>query len=518
MRTSCKRGAEHEQRRSGQVMARAVFRVDASGSIGGGHIVRCLALARELQSRGCSVYFVSRDLPEGFAQDVAAAGVDLIALPPAPIAAWEDDARQTSAALDRLGPVDWIVTDHYGIDERWEAQVKDRRGRLLVIDDLARQTHVCDMLLNQNLIPGAEARYRNLVPSGSRLLLGPRYALLREEFRAARGSLKRDPERLQRIVISMGTVDPAGATLHALRAIDRIRSAGLEVTVVVGRANPHRSAIEQYCSGHARFRVVVQSDAMAHLIAEADLAIGAGGSSLWERCCLGLPALVIANAENQHEVARSAAEAGCCLYGGPAEAVMEESLDAMLKVLIDNPPLRKLLSEAGLAMVDGYGCGRVARQMLLRPVRVRRAVRSDAERVYAWRNAPETRRFTPDPRPLLLDAHLEWFYKAIRDDTRVMLIGEDEAGPFGVLRYDLESRGALVSIYLDPERRGRGLGAALLSAGEGWMLGRRPDVVRFRAEVQHDNAPSRRLFAGAGFAERGVLMEKFVAERGAGQA
>jgi RimJ/RimL family protein N-acetyltransferase len=250
---------------------------------------------------------------------------------------------------------------------------------------------------------------------------------------------------------------------------------------------------------------------MAELMLQADLAIGAGGISVWERACLGLPAIVIAIADNQVEVSQTVGEAGACLYLGEAASLSDGELATGLLVMLNNSSLRKSLSRVGLALVNGLGCEKVAREMLLEPVRVRRARAEDADKVFAWRNAAETRRYSHDPRPLSLEQHLEWFRNTLADRKRVLLVGEGENGPVGVLRYDLEPATATVSVYLNPSYHGRGLGRTLLLDGERWIRRWHPEIMRLRAHVLVENLASRRAFAKAGFVERSLQFEKSIA-------
>jgi UDP-2,4-diacetamido-2,4,6-trideoxy-beta-L-altropyranose hydrolase len=489
-------------------------RADASPDIGTGHVMRCLALGRELADRGATLTFVMRDPPPAVAALVRAEGFGLDALPePGSLPA--DDAAQTAAAMSDHGQPDWLIVDHYGVDERWQDQVRPSVRKIMVIDDLARHKHACDLLLNQNLIPNAAERYRTLVPHACETLLGPRFALLRAEFAKAHRSLRRQFDRVANVLVFLGGGDPDGVTLKVLAGLQEISGPEMRVTTVAGAANAHRSAIERLCAGRPGYRVLATSGEMATLMAESDLAIGAGGISIWERCCLGLPAIVIGIAENQYEVSERAAEAGVCLYLGRFADFSPAAFSASLKVTLVNSSLRHSMSLAGTALVDGLGCGRVVKAMLREPVHVRPARADDAERVFPWRNAVETRRHSHDPRPLSLDKHVRWFNACLIDAHRQLLIGESTDGPVGVLRYDFRHDVATVSIYLNPAQHGRGYGASLLSAGEEWLRRTKPNIVLIRAEILRENKASRTAFAEAGFAERGAIFEKSLEPRAA---
>jgi len=497
-------------------MMKVLVRTDASAQIGSGHLMRCAALAHALRNGEAKVTFAMRQAPPAMEELVRSQGHGTLRLPEisAPriegwlAVPWESDASQTLAALEAQGGVDWLVVDHYGIDFRWEERVRAAGCKVLVIDDLAISKHSCDVLLNQNLVANAEERYRPLVPSACRLMLGPKFALLREEFRAARAVLSRDPQRMNRVLVFLGGGDPDGVTLTVLAVVDAVRPGGLEVSVVIGANNPHRNAIEQLYARRDGYQVITQTPHMAQVMVEADLAVGAGGVSTWERCCLGLPAVVLAIAENQQEVSLAASEAGACIFLGPSTEVTPETLEASLRVVIGNAGVRKMLSEAGAKLVDGLGCQRVARIMLQRPLHLRPARAEDAKRLFEWRNAEPTRRHFHDPSPLTLQGHMRWFRDCLNDDSRALLIGEDGGLPVGVLRYDFGRSVATVSIYLDPALHGHGYGPQLLLAGEQWLQQTKPEVVSVRAEIAPANDASRSAFEEAGFRASGLLFDK----------
>ncbi len=498
-----------------------VVRTDASNRIGTGHLMRCFALGQALQRRGVKLTFVMREAPPSLIAALQNEGFGVRLLPESEEIAfsaqgyedwlgapWETDALQTISAIETQGAVDWLIVDHYGIDHRWEERLRAVGCRILVIDDLAIQKHACDLLLNQNLIANSHDRYHTLVPENCRLLVGPRFALLRDEFRVSRNSLNRIRENVEHLLVFLGGGDPDGVTLRVLKAIDRIRPSGLEVTVVLGGANPHSQIIEHLFGHRKDYKIIFQVDNMASLMVEADIAVGAGGISTWERCCLGLPTIVIAIAENQFEVAEQAAKTGAYLYMGWHKTVSDDDLDASLRILKGNSILRTSMSKAGVDLVDGLGCQRVANAMFPKPLRVRPAGLEDAERVFLWRNAEKTRQYSHDPRPLSLEKHIDWFRQALMESNRLLLIGETDCGPVGVLRYDLDAGIATVSIYLDPHQVGQGYGVGLLCAGEYWLRKCHPEIMTIQAEVLVDNVSSRQAFTKAGFVERNTQFVK----------
>lgn len=360
--------------------APVAFRVDASLQIGSGHVMRCLSLAGELRRRGVGAVFISRELDGDLRRHCRDVGFPVLTLaaPSAPYrprqgdlrhaswleATWESDAADTALALERvaLRPAR-LAVDSYALDRRWETTLRDRVGAILAIDDLADRPHDCDLLLDQNLQEAMDARYDALLPAGCRRLLGPRYALLRPEFLEAGG--ERVPRRgIKRIHVFFGGSDLANETQKALLAIASLKRPDLEVDLVLGAANPHREAIESYCRGASN--VVLHSGVrdMARLMAAADCAIGAGGSSTWERCCLGLPALVIALAQNQVPIATACHRAGACRYLGASAEVTVAQIAAALRELLQDPDAAAGMGDKGRELVDGKGTARVADRLL----------------------------------------------------------------------------------------------------------------------------------------------------------
>ncbi|MTI97167.1 MAG: UDP-2,4-diacetamido-2,4,6-trideoxy-beta-L-altropyranose hydrolase [Marinobacter adhaerens] len=354
------------------------FRADASTLIGSGHVVRCLTLADALAEAGARCYFVMRQEPGNLKDAVRRRGHHVMILPSVesgesasssesvpPHAAWlgvswEADASDTLQALEGI-ELDWLVVDHYALDHRWESEVVGCCRRLMAIDDLADRKHECDLLLDQNL--GRDLHdYDGLVPGRIRRLIGSDYALLRPEFRRARAmSLEaRQTREPGNILVSMGGVDATNVTGDVLRVLDTIEAVfAHRVTVVLGAACPHIDEVIQKAeSMRLDARVVVNANNMAELMSQADIAIGAAGGSAWERCCLGLPSLLVVMADNQRPGAEALERAGASLSLGWPDAIEETLPRAMREVFAPGRLLE--MSQNSAAICDGLGVRRVA--------------------------------------------------------------------------------------------------------------------------------------------------------------
>ena len=321
----------------------AVIRADASEQIGSGHLMRCLTLADRMRREGIEVHFICRDLVGNLNHLVHEQGFPLHVLPRhaddpslSGYAAWltvaqETDARETGEVLCTLAPIMRLVVDSYALDEVWERIVRPLVGEIFVIDDLANRRHDCDILLDQNFYRAMQHRYDGLVSPSCKLLLGPAHALLREEFYEARKKLAGRDGVLRRILVFYGGSDATCETEKAIHVLLQLHLPSVAVDVVVGGSNPRRAYIEEFCGKHDFLRYHCQVSNMAELMAQADLCLGAGGTTTWERCLLGLPAIVTAIAENQLEVCRDCAEMGYIYYLGRWDEVTEEDIAAAVQ-------------------------------------------------------------------------------------------------------------------------------------------------------------------------------------------
>ncbi len=486
-----------------------LFRVDATPGLGLGHLMRCVTLAERLQEAAHDVDFVGRYSDEAAALMVRR-GHRVTALPesaviPArlPSPEWrhpaqQDEADETLHALRDRGSFDWLVVDSYALDAAWERRMRSIAERVMVIDDLANRAHDCDLLLDQNFFLEPRTRYEGLVPGACRTLLGPRYALLRQEFGAARGTLATRSGNVHRVLVSFGGHDAIGLTRKALAAIHRAGLSALEIDVVTTAANPDFPAIEHQCSTHESWRLHASPD-IASLMTQADLAIGAGGIMNWERACLRLPCIVVAVADNQVPIAHDLAQDGRCVYLGRAPDVSELQLRDVLRGLMAAPALVRALSERVGALVDGNGAERVAERLTSGAIELRSAKRSDTRNIYDWRNTAETRRHAFNPSPINFERHAQWFEDVLANPKVALLVGERNCTALGVLRYDLDGATAGISVYLVPGHAGRGLGSSLIEAGTRWLRARHPKIRRIVAEISPDNAASLGAFANAGF-------------------
>lgn len=355
-----------------------VFRVDSSSLIGSGHVVRCLTLAKVLRGHGAHCVFICRDHVGKVSDKIIASGFPVHLLPnnkcePDLLEAiskceswlgcsWQMDANQTNEILKAIHP-DWLIVDHYSLDQEWEISLIDSYDRLMVIDDLADRKHTCDILLDQNLYSNLNIRYEDKINHDSRQLLGPKYALLQPEYEIARKNSLPRKGPIKELVIFFGGASDNNLTELTLLALKDFATTFATVNVVLAGNSPHFSRVQSLIEPMKNTNLYSDIPSLAKLMSKADLAIGAGGSATWERFCLGLPAIVVTLAENQRVLNRELNEAGLVKLLGDATTIgVEDIRGAISEVLLDVD--YEAWSVRSMQVCSGEGAGLVANTIL----------------------------------------------------------------------------------------------------------------------------------------------------------
>jgi RimJ/RimL family protein N-acetyltransferase len=267
---------------------------------------------------------------------------------------------------------------------------------------------------------------------------------------------------------------------------------GVQINVVIGQQHPQKEKIQQLCVQHS-YNCHVQTNQMARLMAEADLAIGAGGTAIWERCSMGLPSLCLLTAENQCQQLQDLQSAELVVAPTSQEDAMT-FLTSYLKCMGTSFNSRQLQSQRIIAMVDGRGTGKVANKLKALVVQMRLAEAKDAQAIFNWRNHPLVRNYSDNTQEINWEEHCEWFEQRLSDNSSPILIGEVNNQALGVVRFDISKQDAMVSIYLVPDSSLKGWGACLLEQAENWLRQYHPGVVKLHAQVLPNNEPSKKLF------------------------
>lgn len=483
-----------------------IIRVDASTQIGTGHLMRCLALAQAWKDSGGEGSFITACNNKGLLERLREEGFSIHLID----RAYPDpyDWEVTKGILHNH-PDAWVVLDGYHFDKVYQQQVKGAGHRLLVIDDMAHLKHYyADIVLNQN-IHAEQLRYS--CEPYTRLLLGTRYVLLRREFLAWRNWKREIPEAARRVLVTLGGGDPENHTLKVIQALQKVDIPGVEAIVVIGASNPHTDLVEA-AIGQSRIpiRLICNASNMPELMAWADVAVSAAGSTTWELLFLGMPAMFFILADNQRYVAEQmdSQEIGKSL--GWAGDISVEPLAKTIALLLKDLDLRAKISEKARQIIDGRGVQRVitvmqetrADRLKLRP-----ATLDDRRALWDWRNDTITRRNSFDSRIIPKEEHDLWFHKAMSDPGRCLVIGLDEYNEkVGVVRFDIRSKEvAEIDVNLAPKKRGLGLGAKLIAQSVNHYLAKFNQMTRITARIKEHNVASLKAFEKAGF----VFKERF---------
>lgn len=354
---------------------RILFRTDASVEIGSGHVVRCLTLADSLRDRGAKCEFVCSEIKGNLIDLIESSGYQVYKISPSAKGGderianhseaffpWTSDAKKT---IDTIGPgvlYDWLVVDHYAIDANWEILVHRISNKLMVIDDLANRTHSCSLLVDQNYED--EDRYLGLVPENCITLLGPKYALLRPEYAAARDIKNKVMGDISHILIYFGGSDLSNMTKKCLLAMCADDLAHLSIDIVVGASYSYYESLLSMSTYRGGVKIHKSLPHLADLMIRADLAIGGGGVTSWERLCVGLPSLVVSQAQNQIPIAQILHQRGMInLLNINGDITVDDIRNAILDE-IKTKKISKTMNEA-MKLCDGLGVNRVIKSMSL---------------------------------------------------------------------------------------------------------------------------------------------------------
>jgi UDP-2,4-diacetamido-2,4,6-trideoxy-beta-L-altropyranose hydrolase len=477
-----------------------LIRADASVATGTGHVMRCLALAQAWQDAGGQAAFATAESTEALRTKVAAEGCELFSLSSSP--GGSRDAQETTECAKKVGS-QWIVVDGYPFDADYQFALKSAGFKVLFIDDYGHaKRYAADLVLNQNVSASAELYEKR--EANTRLLLGPRYALLRREFNRWREWERSVTPACRHLLVMMGGSDPENISARVIEALALSKLVQLETTLVVGGSNLRfadlqRSAVQSGVK--VEFRMDVSN--IGELMADADIAVSAAGTTCWEICLLGLPALLVDVADNQTKVAEELHRRGCAIHVGNREVVADKLAEG-LRTLVGSEELRRTLSKNSRELVDGRGATRVA--FFLRgvgEVRLRRVNAKDRKMLWEWANDPEVRGASFSTAAIPWETHVGWFSQKLENPQSLMLIAEDiQGGAIGQVRLDIEGREASLNISLAKEKRGRGFAVPAIEAAVRALFAER-DCDRVHAFVKPGNIASARAFIAAGFAQVG---------------
>ncbi len=469
--------------------------------VGTGHVMRCLALAQAWKRAGGSATFV---LPEGLVgieERIRAEGFLLRTLPKE----WGSAPKFFVHTVLRAAPP-IAVLDGYSFGEDEQTELTSAGIQVLTVDDYGHATgYPVRWVLNQNVYTAPEM-YASL-KRDSTLLLGPAYALLRDEFLTWIGWKRSIPDRARKILVTIGGSDSDNASeqiLDNLALLDH-SNRELEVILVAGSGNPHLQSLQralERCPVSVRMQRGAHD--MAALMAWADVAIAGAGVTSYELCYMGLPSILLIVAENQRRIAEGLSQLGGAVNAGTTREYRRDVFANELQRLIDDSERRQTMSRRARDLIDGMGSERVRAALLDRGLKLRPAHESDCELLFEWAQDREARTASFHPAPISWEDHGCWFRERLHDPHSVIYIGENaDDVPAGVVRFQLENDSAVLSVNVAARFRGKGWGRELVSFATNYLC-RARSVGRVKAFVKPENQASVRLFEASGFRRAGT--------------
>jgi UDP-2,4-diacetamido-2,4,6-trideoxy-beta-L-altropyranose hydrolase len=463
--------------------------------------MRMIALAEAWKETGGDAVFLCAETMPALEKRIRGEGFSIETIGARPGTA--EDLEATCAAIARYESGDTeipVALDGYQFNSDFQRGLKITGCRLLAMDDYGHAGfYHADWVLNQNI-----SAYEDLYPrrsNATRLLLGPKFALLRKEFMRYRGWQRDVPEAARKVLVTLGGSDSHNITK---KVIDALAGTGLEVRVAVGGSNPHlsslREAAQQVSRGDTKVDLVVNSSDMPQLMAWADMAVAAGGSTSWELAYFGLPAVFIILASNQEQIARELERRGFGICLGDHSKLDLQLLREALSRLAADPELRAAFAARGREIVDGLGGERVA-SLLAREdeIHLRPVSEEDFRLIWDWANDPVTRANSFESAAIPWEQHREWCESKVNNPRCSFWIAANKnLGRVGVVRFDRDDGEATISLSVDPQARGRGYGMEIIKRACDRLF-QSSEVNLVRALIKPANKASIKAFERAGF-------------------
>jgi UDP-2,4-diacetamido-2,4,6-trideoxy-beta-L-altropyranose hydrolase len=454
--------------------------------------MRCLALAQAWQDCGGHCFFAMAESTPAVEQRLRSERIEIEQINASVGTA--EDAEETRNLAGKKNAV-WVVVDGYRFGSAYQLAIKAAELKLFFVDDnVHAETYSADLVLNQNLHANASL-YARREPC-THLLLGPRYAMLRREFRPWRKWRREIPARGRKILVTMGGSDVDNLTARVIEAVGRLSNPSRETVVLVGGSNQHLRSIQASIQKES-MRLITDANNVPEWMTWADVAVAGAGTTFWEMCFLGLPGILLVLAENQEGVAAAADKMGIAGSLGKGTEVSSSTIAGKLEELLDSNDLRASQSGKGRNLVDGRGSERVV--AFLSGLNLRRTVESDCEMFWEWANDPETRTASFHGHAISWKEHAEWFRAKLCDPKAILYTATNKEGlPLGEVRYQMEGKRAVLSISLGSRFRGCGWGQRILAVAVDRLF-EDSEIEFIDAFVKPTNEASLKLFAGAGF-------------------
>lgn len=485
---------------------KVLFRVDSSIEIGGGHLSRCLEIAKLLNQRKINVFFLCKELEGNLNEWIKYENFKLFIIRENYISI-EEEIKDIEKLLKPFSPFKYLIIDNYSIDKVWENAIKKIIPKIVVIDDLANRKHNCDILIDQNYISNHENRYKALVPKETIQLLSSKYAIIKDKIKNNKRLSKPNFKKPSKLFICFGAIDSKGYTLATLRALKKISHKFELISVFTSNKNISLKDITYQGSLINNCKIYTDHNLLPDLLSSSDIAIGAGGTMSWERALLGIPSLVFGIADNQTKVLESLIKNGIVIGESSSKFPDENKIQNWLEVIISNPKLLEGLSERSRKIIDGYGCNRICEVLFPSEIKFRYAIDKDSKKIFEWRNLPEIQKISKKQDEIKFYDHQKWFENCMHNPNSILLIAEYDLSAIGVIRFDINDKEAEISIYKIP---GKKKIFGLLNKSTSWFFENYPKIKTITANIIPNNVKSCEAFFSAGYKQ---LNFKFIKER-----
>ena len=334
------------------------IRVDSSPEIGIGHMMRCLTLAQELKNNFDKIIFLTQKDSGDFIGTIMKNEFEVIFIPTT-----NNDPNIIKNLITAYSEnKNFLLIDHYDIDSNFESSLKNIFERIFVIDDLANRKHDCDLLIDQNYYRDLNQRYEKLIQNGTITLLGPKYAIIRPEFRKINKKTIKKNSQIKKILVSFGGSDPTNECKKVLDALCSIENSKFEIIVAAGIYNHKFEQLKKLYEKYSNIKIYRHVDELSRLMVNSDLFIGAGGTTTWERFYMGLPSIVTIISDDQKESIEFLSDMGHVINLGLAKNVTSKTYVQTLQK--PNSDLIYNMSLHNQKLVDGNGSNRIKKQII----------------------------------------------------------------------------------------------------------------------------------------------------------
>lgn len=491
-----------------------VFRLDASEKIGIGHFSRCKNLASYLSKRGAKIHFIVRNLNKNLSNYIKKKNFKISYLKKnskfekilnlSEDKLWPNklqiiDAFDTNNIIAKK-KVDWLIVDHYGLNAAWENKLKKKVKNIMVIGDHLNRKHNCDLFLFQNYNK-KKINLEKHLPKTSKILLGPKFSLLDETYASLRKKIRLKKNKVKNIFTSFGGTN---ANNLILKIIDIFKSAEfkkINLLVVTPKIFFDHIKLKKFYN-RSNIKILSSVKTLSKLIFNSDFCIGAGGTTNWERMCLGLPTLVLPIASNQMSISSNLEKEKLIYLIKNFASTNSNILKKKLIKILKNDKKLYEMKQKNLSMVDGLGGLRLAE--ILFPsnsskLKLRKANLRDLYTYFNWVNEKEVIKNSFNKKTINIESHKNWFKNQIKDKDSYMYVLEINKLPIGQVRFNVNKKNALIDYSLDETIRGRGLGKTLINFGLKKIRPLKINLVN--AEVKSINFKSKLIFKNLGFKE-----------------